>query len=153
MSGADELGPHVRTRLTYLLKRVFLELEYRHADCLAPYGLNARELAVLMLVDRGGSASQQQTAGRLKVDRTTMVALLDGLEGKGLVERQPDPADRRRNVVVLTTSGRRTLRDATAASDEAERDLLSGLSAADARRFRTLLQQVAESFDRSDEEP
>lgn len=87
--------------------------------------------------------SQQHAAARLGVDRTTMVDLLDGMEGKGLVARQADPGDRRGNVIVLTSAGRRTLKKATAASDEAERRLLGGLSETDASRLRDLLGRVA----------
>jgi len=142
--GSDEgPGPQLRARLGYLLKHAFLDLEKLHAEVLAGCAVNARELAVLMLLDSREPESQQQAAGRLGVDRTTMVSLLDGLEGKGLLARQPDPADRRRNVVVLTDAGRQALGEATAASDEAERRLLAGLSATQAHQLRALLARVA----------
>jgi DNA-binding MarR family transcriptional regulator len=138
-----ELGPQLGARLSYLLKRAFLELEDLHAEHLAPFGVNGRELAVLLLLDGREPESQQQAAGRLGVDRTTMVGLLDGLEGKGLVARQADAGDRRRNVVGLTDAGQRTLRKAKAASDEAERRLLGELSATEAGQLRELLGRVA----------
>ena len=139
----DGPGPQLRARLGYLLKHAFLQLEELHAEHLAPHAVNVRELGVLLLLDGREPESQQQVAGRLGVDRTTMVALLDGLEHKSLLARQPDPADRRRNVVVLTDAGRRALREATAASDEAERQLLSDLSPSEAEQLRVLLARVA----------
>ena len=142
-SSEDELGPQLSARLTYLLKRALLDLEDLHAELLAPSGVNVRELAVLLLLDGHGPESQQQAAARLGVDRTTMVGLLDGLESRGLLARRADPADRRRNVVVLTDAGRHALAEARVASDEAERRLLSGLDTADALRLRELLSQVA----------
>jgi DNA-binding MarR family transcriptional regulator len=142
-SSEEDLGPQLSVRLTYLLKRALLELEDLHVEHLAPSGLNGRELAVLLLLDGREPESQQQAAARLRVDRTTMVALLDGLERQGLLVRQPDPEDRRRNVVALTEAGRRTLREAKAASDEAERLLLDGLTTAEARQLRDLLGRVA----------
>lgn len=141
-SGAD-FEAQLGARLSYLLKRAFLGLEDLHADHLAPSGVNTRELAVLLLLDGREPESQQQAAGRLGVDRTTMVGLLDGLEGKGLVARQADAGDRRRNVVVLTDGGQRTLRQAKAASDEAEQQLLGELSPTEARQLRELLARVA----------
>ena len=141
--GDDGPGPQLRARLGYLLKHAFLQLEDLHAEHLAPHAVNVRELGVLLLLDGREPESQQQVAGRLGVDRTTMVALLDGLERKSLLARQPDPADRRRNVVVLTDVGRRALREATAASDEAERQLLADLSPAEAAQLRVLLARVA----------
>jgi DNA-binding MarR family transcriptional regulator len=138
-----DLGPQLGARLGYLLKRAFLELEDLHAEHLAPTGVNARELAVLLLLAGREPESQQQAAGRLGVDRTTMVGLLDDLEAKGLVARQADPADRRRNVVGLTETGQQTLKTAKAASDDAERRLLGELSDTEAQRLRELLGRVA----------
>src|SRR3954470_9487670 len=138
-------GPHLRTRLGYLLKHAFFELEDLHGVHLAGCAVNVRELSVLLLLDGREPESQQQAAGRLGVDRTTMVGLLDALEGKGLLARQPDTADRRRNVVVLTDAGRRVLKDAKAASDRAERELLADLSSTEARQLRALLARVVVS--------
>ena len=142
MATPEELGPRLSARLTYLLKRALLELEDLHVEHLAPAGIGARELTVLMLLDGREPESQQQAAGRLGVDRTSMVGLLDSLEAKGLVLRQADAADRRRNVVVLTGAGRRTLDEAAAASDAAESRLLRGLDEAETRQLRDLLSRI-----------
>lgn len=138
-----DLGPQLRSRLTYLLKHALIELDGLHRELLAPAGVSARELAVLLLLDAREPESQQQAAQRLGVDRTTMVALLDALEGKDLVVRRPDAADRRRNVVELTEHGRATLRRATRASDEAERRLLAVLDEDEATQLRDLLTRLA----------
>ncbi|SDU92578.1 DNA-binding transcriptional regulator, MarR family [Microlunatus sagamiharensis] len=145
----EDLGPGLSTRLTYLFKRALLDLEELHRDQLATSGVNARELGVLLLLDGREPESQQQLAGHLGIDRTSMVGLIDSLEGKGLVERRADTDDRRRNVVVLTADGVSTLRHATAASDEAERRLLSGLDDAESQQLRALLVRIAAS-DRGD---
>src|SRR6185295_17520820 len=143
MSGDEDLGPRLSGRLHYLLKRAQNDLAALHEELLAPIGINAGELSVLLLLDAREPESQQQAAQRLGVDRTTMVALIDALEGKGLVERRPDPADRRRNVIELTDIGRKTLRRATRASDQAERRLLSQLDGAETEHLRSLLRRVA----------
>lgn len=109
---------------------------------LAGCPVNVRELSVLLLLDGREPESQQQAAERLGVDRTTMVGLLDGLESKGLLTRQPDVADRRRNVVVLTAAGRKALKEAKAASDKAERQLLAGLSPTETTQLRDLLSRI-----------
>jgi DNA-binding MarR family transcriptional regulator len=142
-----DLGPRLRMRLAYLLKRAFLDLEELHREHLDPLGINGRELSVLLLLDAREPESQQATAERLQVDRTTMVALLDGLEAKGLVARQADPADRRRNVVALTNKGRRTLEKAVRASDEAEARLLEGLDRSERTQLRSLLARINAGAD------
>jgi DNA-binding MarR family transcriptional regulator len=142
VDNGDGPGPQLRARLGYQLKHAFFELEELHGVHLAGSPVNVRELSVLLLLDAREPESQQQAAERLGVDRTTMVGLLDGLEGKGLVARQPDPADRRRNVVALTDAGRKALKEARAASDKAERELLSDLSATEAAQLRALLSRI-----------
>ena len=142
MDSDEGPGAELRTRLGYLLKHAFFELEELHTVHLARCAVNVRELSVLLLLDGREPESQQEAAGRLGVDRTTMVGLLDALEGKGLLARQPDQADRRRNVVVLTGAGRRALKDAKAASDKAEGELLADLSTAEASQLRDLLTRV-----------
>lgn len=143
MARDEDLGPRLSRRLTYLLKQALVDLEELHRELLDPVGVNARELAVLLLLQSHEPQSQQQAAQRLQVDRTTMVGLLDALEAKGLVARQPDPADRRRNVVEVTERGERALDDALRASDRAERQLLSRLDRSERAQLRDLLTRIA----------
>jgi DNA-binding MarR family transcriptional regulator len=131
----------------YLLKHGHLEIEALNDAALMPFGIDSRELGILLSIAGAGAASQQQIAERLGIDRTTMVARIDALEAKGIVSRQPDPDDRRRNVVTLTKPGQRTVAAATAASDKAERDFLSGLSAAEVTQLRHLLVQIVHQPD------
>ncbi len=137
----DELEVH--RRLGYLLKHAFLDLEELNDRVLAPLDLTARELSLLMAVSGLRSASQQEAAHALGIDRTTMVTYVDLLEGKGLVRRRADPSDRRRNVVEITDLGERTLRRATRASDEAEQALLAPLSQAEQAQLRRALAALA----------
>jgi DNA-binding MarR family transcriptional regulator len=132
----------VRNRLGYLLKHAQLRLSQLSSRALEPYGVDGRQLAVLVAIDDQVPQSQQEIAHRLDIDRTSMVALVDELERKGLAERRGATGDRRKNVVVLTTAGRDTLREATKASDAAEREFLATLSDAEATTFRRLLQSV-----------
>jgi DNA-binding MarR family transcriptional regulator len=129
-------GPELTGRLGYLLKHAQLRLAGLTAAALAPYGLTGRELAVLLVIAGDEPTSQQQAARRLGVDRTTMVALFDALEDKGLVARHPDAADRRKNVVELTDAGRDTLRGATDAAGQAEREFLAPLAESAAQQLR-----------------
>jgi DNA-binding MarR family transcriptional regulator len=77
------------------------------------------------------------------VDRTSMVASIDELEGKGLVERRPDPNDRRRNIVTLTASGAKTTQQGAAASTKAERAFFEPLSEDDAITIKQALRVLA----------
>jgi DNA-binding MarR family transcriptional regulator len=142
MSRDDGPGPEVTMRLGYLLKHAQLRMNELSTRALEPYNVNGRELAVLVMLAGREPESQQQAAKRLDVDRTTMVALLDTLEGKGLVSRHPQPEDRRRNVVELTPTGQLLLEKAAAAHDEAEREFLSPLDPQTARQLRSALRAL-----------
>ena len=138
--GAEDWpGPELTSRLGYLLKHAQLRLSELTGAALAPLGVTGRELAVLLVLAGHDQASQQQAARRLGVDRTTMVALIDGLEHKGLVTRRPHGDDRRRNVVELTAAGRATLKRATLANDNAERRFLEPLTRSGAEQLKSAL--------------
>ena len=142
MSNEGGPGTALSRRLGYLLKHAQQELTELTTKALAPFGIDGRELGVLLVIADREPPSQLQVAQRLGVDRTTMVSLLDTLEEKGLVSRHPDAEDRRRNVVELTEAGRDTLRRGTRASDEAERAFLAPLTSQDGEHLRKSLQAI-----------
>lgn len=147
MSTQDELTagplPALAGRLGYLLKHARERLGELTAEVLAPLRVTGRQVGVLIAIDDRVPLSQQEVARRLGVDRTTMVALIDELETAGLVQRRPDPADRRRNVVALTPAGTATLEQASRATRDAERRFLGSLSAPEEAAFRQALRAVA----------
>ncbi|MDP9844281.1 MarR family winged helix-turn-helix transcriptional regulator [Streptosporangium lutulentum] len=142
MTGDAPSNP-LASRLGYLLKHAYLQLTEASAHALAPFGIDGRELAILAVLATESPLSQLEAAGRLGVDRTTMVALVDALEGKGLVERHRSAQDRRKNTVQLTPAGQDRLRRAEHARQEMERQFLAPLSGSDAdrlvRALRTLV--------------
>ena len=153
MSSDSGPGPEVSTRLGYLLKHAQAQMTQLYATALEPYGVDARELGVLVLLAAHEPASQQHAAARLGVDRTTMVAVLDTLQTKGLVSRHPDAEDRRRNIVELTATGQDVLIEATRASEDAERALLAPLDPQDAQHLRDALRHVVTHRAKADVDP
>ncbi|KDN16968.1 MarR family winged helix-turn-helix transcriptional regulator [Amycolatopsis rifamycinica] len=132
----------VTQRLGYLLKHAQLRLAELAEPLYAPLGVTGRQLALLTLFGDGPAQSQQDGAARLGVDRTTMVALVDELEAKGLVRREVAPGDRRKRLVVLTPEGERVREAGAEVTRKAEALLLEPLSADDAERLRAALHQV-----------
>jgi DNA-binding MarR family transcriptional regulator len=88
-------------------------------------------------VGNQGSLSQQ-----LGIDRTVLTYLVDDLEQVGLVERRPDPGDRRSRLVVATDQGRSLLLERQQAMREVEQHILGPLGD-DAPKFRALLHRLA----------
>jgi DNA-binding MarR family transcriptional regulator len=102
-----------------------------------------RAYQVLAAAARDEPGSQAALAHLLGIDRTVMTYLLDDLVRAGLVERQPDPDDRRNRRVVLTAHGRAVLSDLDERFRRAEQHLLAGLDAEAQQTFRGLLCAVA----------
>lgn len=142
MSNDEGPGPGVTRRLAYLLKHAQLRMAELSERALAPFGVNGRELGVLNVLMGREPGSQHEAAQRLGIDRTTMVALLDTLERKGLVSRHPHAEDRRRNVVELTEVGHETVVKANAAAEVAEAELMAPLSRADGQQLRESLRAI-----------
>jgi DNA-binding MarR family transcriptional regulator len=102
-----------------------------------------RGYQVLSAAVRDEPGSQAALAARLGIDRTVMTYLLDDLVGAGLVERRPDPCDRRARLVVATDHGRTILADLDKRFARAEQHILGGLSPEDQAAFRGLLATLA----------
>jgi DNA-binding MarR family transcriptional regulator len=103
-----------------------------------------RGYQVLASATRGEPGSQLELAHHLGVDRTVMTYLLDDLEGAGLIERRPDPADRRARRITVTAPGCNLLSDLDRRLRTAEHQVLAGLETEEDRQaFRALLRQLA----------
>ena len=102
-----------------------------------------RGYQVLAAVGRGEPSSQLALAQKLGVDRTVMTYLLDELEDAGLVQRRPDPSDRRARRVGLTDAGRERLCDLERRLRVAEEHLLDPLDVTERHVLRTLLHRLA----------
>jgi DNA-binding MarR family transcriptional regulator len=134
--------PPLDKRLGYLLKHAQLRFFELSAAALGPLGVSGQEAAVLRAIDCPDPLSQGDVALRMRIDRTTMVALIDDLERKDLAQRRQDPSDRRKNVVELTDKGREILRRANQVAEEAEEVFLSPLSLEQRERFIAALRTL-----------
>ncbi|MFC3994393.1 MarR family winged helix-turn-helix transcriptional regulator [Nocardiopsis sediminis] len=120
------------------------------ADAAAAVPGSHRGRQVLAAAAHEVPGTQRALAQRLGVDRTAMTYLIDDLAAAGLVERRPDPADRRNRQVVATDAGRRALEGVDRRLRTAEEYLLAGLDTADRTALRTLLRRLAAYIDSAD---
>jgi DNA-binding MarR family transcriptional regulator len=137
---------HVLSRVT----RLALHLDRARKEAFADHGLEPSEFDVLSALRRTGEP-YQLSPGRLVqetlVTSGTMTNRVDRLVRKGLVERRPDPADRRGVQVRLTPEGRAAVDGALDALIGRERELLAGLPAADAAVLADSLRTLSQPFD------
>ncbi len=103
----------------------------------------ARGYQVLSAAVHEPPRSQLALAQRLGIDRTVMTYLIDDLTAAGLIERQPDPTDRRARRLVATDAGRAELRKVERALRRAEGEALAPLDDDERAEFRALLCRIA----------
>lgn len=146
--GSDEptrkgaLPPSMRDRVPFLLYRA---AEISHAlanEMLASVGLAARQVGILTLVTEVEPMTQKALGEMLRIDRTTMVGLLDDLEAKGYIERRRHPGDRRAFLIQPTRAGHDAKVEAVSILDRQVERFLAPLSAAERRQLGALLKRL-----------
>ncbi len=109
---------------------------------LAPLQLEPREFALLRAVGAAEGRSQQAIGEALQIPPSRMVAFVDALEGRSLLERRHNPLDRRTRELHLTAAGRELLERAFALAAGLELDLCGDLSAVEREHLLALLERV-----------
>jgi DNA-binding MarR family transcriptional regulator len=128
--------------LGFALSSVGYAVARRFREVLAPVELEPREFSLLRAASLWEGWSQQALAERLQIPPSRMVAFVDALEDRGLLERRANPDDRRARAIYLTDTGRSTLERALVLAIEYERRLCGVLSEADCDRLIDLVQRV-----------
>lgn len=116
-------------RPLFLVKRLRALLTEAIDAQLAPLDIDVREFTVLVLLDSEGPRTQQRISERLRIDRTTVVSLVDSLQAKELLTRNRDPQDRRVYIVAITPAGTKLRKRATPKVETAENQVLGHLTA------------------------
>jgi DNA-binding MarR family transcriptional regulator len=144
-------APHTPPGAMVLLTRLAKQVYRRSNEELL--GMHLRHLMALSYVRDHDGGPQQELAEALCMDANNVVLLLNELEELGWVNRQRDPQDRRRHLVLLTPAGRRELGAAEGAQETVEADVLRGLEPAERAILRELLARAlreAEPVDVAD---
>jgi DNA-binding MarR family transcriptional regulator len=135
------LEPALTAYTGYLLFRAFTRADGCGVAAM-PTGRHPRDLAILTALVERGPVSQARLSELLKINRTIMVKLVDGLEEEGLVRRERDPADRRRYALAPTADGEAARAAMHRAASGGEAALTAGLTAAEHRRLNELLRPL-----------
>ncbi|MGW2489870.1 MarR family winged helix-turn-helix transcriptional regulator [Streptomyces sp. NPDC001606] len=106
----------------------------------AVHGLSGSQARLLALLSHG-PLPMRRIAEQLKCEPSNVTGLVDRLEARGLVQRRPDPADRRVKLVVATDAGRSTAGQVHASLDFA-REPLAALPEQDRALLRDLLRRI-----------
>jgi len=129
-------------RIAFLLQIALARAQAMGEQALTGIGVSGREYGVLaVLADRTPTA-QYEVGAALGIDRTSTMTLLAALEGRGLVERTRDPANRRAHLVRLTDEGRRLRARAADVLLDCEERFLAPLAVPDREHLRSSLSQL-----------
>jgi DNA-binding MarR family transcriptional regulator len=132
------------TDLGDLVMRVARGLRQRGAAVTAPWDLAPHQARALRVVARHGEVRPGRIAAHLRVAPRSVTDVIDALEERGLVERAPDPDDRRATVVTLTASGRRHVDEIDVARRTDAHSFFSQLSERDRATLRRILATLDE---------
>lgn len=129
----------------FLISQLGFFSSKRFMEALAPAGIDPREFLLLRFVAASEGRSQQALAERLGIPPSRMVALVDHLEEGGLLERRPDPDDRRVRGLHLTRKGRGVLEKAGKIAIDYETQLCAGINRDERELLIDLLQKLQAS--------
>ena len=132
---------------SFLLNRLGWAVKDRVHDGYDAAGWSPFHFTVLAVLDEGARETQATIADALGYDRSYLVGLLDELEKRELIERKRDPADRRRHIVRLTPTGKKTLAKLRALQASIDDDFFAPLSADERATLHTLLHRLATHHD------
>jgi DNA-binding MarR family transcriptional regulator len=129
---------------SWLLSQVSAVANRTVAETLhAAHSSHRNHYALLATLAESGPSSQAELGRRIGLDRSDVTAVVNLLEAHGFLERVPDPADRRRNLVSITEAGSAHLVAMDAVVGRAQAELLAPLDEADRATLVSLLKQVA----------
>jgi len=115
--------------------------KYYNSRC-AEYGITIAQSFILFSLLSSDGLNPKTMAEQLEIDGSAITGLVDRLEKEGLVERRPDPRDRRAFCVFLTRKGRNKAEDALPAAMEVNKRLKASLGRGDEQAVTRFLDKV-----------
>lgn len=143
MTSVDDGDGSSRGGVAFLLAQLGAYAAERFGERAAAVEFTRPQAGLLRLIARQPGQSQQAVANQLGTPASRLVALVDGLEARGLVERVRNPDDRRLYALHLTTAGKRALRRLGAVAEEHEKAITAPLSADERAQLARLLGKLA----------
>lgn len=131
----------------HLVRRVHQISTALFAEECAAFGLTPVQYAALMALRATPGADATRLAALIVFDRSTIGDVLDRLQSKGLVRRDPSPTDRRVKVLALTPDGGAMLDRVAQAVERVQHRLLEPLAPPDRAVMIRLLSQIASVHD------
>jgi len=127
--------------LGFQLKLLQFEFDVRARNALAPFEITPARVSALMIIRANPGCTQTALGEALSVNRASAMKLVNYLEGRGLVKREPG-ADSRANALHLTPEGRTGLEQMQGALARTEQEAVSALTQEEARAMLTTVRKL-----------
>ncbi|MFF9786435.1 MarR family transcriptional regulator [Streptomyces sp. NEAU-S7GS2] len=134
------------TSLLYLVKRTELAVRARLEELLKPAGITALQYTALTVLERHDGISAAQLARDSFVTAQSMADMVRALESRGLIRREPNPANRRERLILLADAGRRLLAEYAEPARGLEERMVADLTAEEVDGFREALHRTWRSL-------
>ena len=128
----------------FLLTQLGTHAAYQFAERVKVIDLAPADAGILRLLRQAAGLSQQELAGRIGIHPSRLVAILDNLEKRGIVERRPNPNDRRLYSLHLTAHGEEILGQIGKIAREHQDALLAALNQEERQTLGALLLRIAD---------
>ncbi|WP_327585582.1 MarR family transcriptional regulator [Nonomuraea sp. NBC_00507] len=147
----DDHQPSARLRRlpSRMLAMIAMQADRLVSEGLAQMDARKWHYAALVALNESGPVSQAELSRRTGIYRSDLVSVINELAERGFVERAPDPADRRRNVITVTERGRGHLERLDKLITELQDDVLAPLTRPEREQLTDLLARVLEHHSRS----
>jgi DNA-binding MarR family transcriptional regulator len=143
---AEPVTPPFRS-VAFVLSSLGYAISRRFHQVLGPLELEPGEFALLRAVAANEGEAQNALAERLHISPSWMVAVVDDLERRELLERRPHARDRRVRNLNLTAAGKKLLKQAERRAQQFDRQVTDLLSEAELGQLLDLLGRVAATLD------
>ncbi len=130
--------------LGYNLRRAQLAVFQSFQNTIAPYDITPGQFGIMVLINENKGLSQSELGNAMGIDRSTMVAVIDRLENRGLVVRAPSNFDRRSYALQLSNEGRKLLEEIVPAVEKHEKKITTTLSEKEYDQLLSLLNRISE---------
>ncbi|MFI7115341.1 MarR family winged helix-turn-helix transcriptional regulator [Amycolatopsis sp. NPDC049868] len=140
----DTAPVRLRTKASWLVNQAATVAHRLAMDEFARSGARRYHYGILAALDEDGPSSQATLSRRTGIDRSDVVAVITELAGAGYVDRAPDPADGRRNLISLTDTGTRRLDQLEGQVRDTQDRFLAPLNPAEREQLTGLLARLVE---------
>lgn len=134
--------PMARPDLAAMIVPLGRALTRAEEPILREHGLTMWAYVVLLALREQRTRTQAALAERIGADKTRLIPVLDELQDRCLIERHPDPADRRVRLLAITPEGRRLAAKTQSAIQQNEEKQLARLDAKDREAFLRALRTL-----------